>query len=132
MSPLTTRERLICGAALAVFIAAFLPWWNFRALDVDGWSTGPIGGGGVLLLSAAGAYLVARRRGFRIWAPPFGDTRLAAALAVGGLVLVIIRLVTLPTFEGINAGARYGIWLALVAGVVETVAAIDEARKPAA
>jgi len=132
MPTLTTRVRVIGGSALVAFIAAFLPWWSFRlpslTLNVDGWSAGFGGVGGTMLLTVAGVYLILRRLEYAVWAPPFGDARLAAALAGAGLLLVIIRWATLPSLLGISADARYGIWIALAAGVVETVAVIFEAR----
>ena len=132
MPKLTRREHVIGWASLVVLIAIFLPWesLNFASgtIHFDGWTTGISGWGGGLLLAAAGEYLIARRLGYRIWAPPFGDSRLAAGLAAAGLLLVIVRWATLPTFRTVDTSASYGIWIALAAGVVETVAAIDEAR----
>ena len=131
MSRLTTRQKVIAGAAVAAAVAAFLPWWSIAGFDVDGWSTGTAATGGTTLLFVAAAYLVARRLDYKIWAPKFGDSVLVAVVAAAGLALVLIRWATLPTFQGVHAGARYGIWLALAAGAVETAAAIDEARNAA-
>jgi len=131
MPKLTTRVKVIAFSALAVFIAAFLPWWGVTVgsipLDVEGWSAGIACLVGVLLLSAAGLYLVLRRLKYRIWAPPFGDSLLAAGLAAAGLLLVIIRWASGPSFYGSSGSTRYGIWLAVAAGVVETAAAVAEA-----
>jgi len=137
MPKLTRREHVIGWASLVVLIAIFLPWESLgfhdagKTISIDGWTTGIVGWGGGLLLAAAGEYLIARRLGYRLWAPPFGDSRLAAALAATGLLLVIVRWATLPTLPGVDTSAGYGLWMALVAGVIETVAAIDEARAPA-
>ena len=134
MPKLTKREHLIGWASLVVLIAIFLHWQKVGtgadSPQLDGWTTGISGWGGAFLLSAAGEYLVVRRLEYRIWAPPFGDTRFAAALAGIGLVLVIYCLTTLGNYHGVDSSPAYGIWIALAAGVVEVIALIDEARRP--
>jgi len=136
MPELTRREQVIGIAAVVVLIAIFLPWQSVslpsHTYHFDGWTTGRTGWIGALLLSAAGEYLIARRLEYRLWAPRFGASRVAAAAAVIGLALVIVRLATLPTVPGIHSSPSYGLWIALVAGVIETTAAIDEARRPPA
>ena len=128
MSKLTTRERVICGAALVAVIAAFLPWASYTiadtTLDVDGWSTNYAAIIGTLLSSVAGVYLLLRRNEYEIWAPSFGDTRVVAGLAAAGLALVFIGGLTLNE----NRNLSYGYWLALAAGAVETIVAIAETR----
>src|SRR4051812_19576280 len=116
MPKLTTRVKVIAAAALAAFIAAFLPWLHVTLgtveLDIDGWTTGAAVAAGTMLLAAAAAYLLLRRLKYRVWAPPFGDSRLAAGVAAAGLALVIYRWAT-PTYGGIHGGTLYGIWLAV-------------------
>ena len=129
---------MIGWASLVVLIAIFLPWESFSSgnttigihFHFDGWTTGIAGWGGGALLAAAGEYLIARRLGYRLWAPPFGDRLFAAGLAAIGLVLVTIQWATLPTLPLLDSGPSYGVWIALAAGVVETVAAIAEVRAP--
>ena len=132
MPKLTRREHVIGWASLVVLVAIFLPWQSVpfptETVHFDGWTTDITGWIGGVLLAAAGEYLIARRLGYRLWAPRFGDRRLAAGLAGIGLVLVIVCWATLSTYHGLDASASYGFWIALGAGVVETVAAIDEAR----
>ena len=132
MPELTRREHVIGWASLVVLIAVFLPWesLNFTAgaIHFDGWTTGLLGWGGALLLAASGEYLIVRRLEYRVWAPRFGDSRLAAAVAAIGLILVIARWVTLPTLPDVDSSSSYGLWLAVAAGVVQTVATIAEAR----
>ena len=135
MPKLTRREQVIGWASLGVLIAVFLPWERVdttRTIHLDGWTTGISGWGGALLLAAAGEYLVVSRLKYRVWASPFGDSRLAAGVAAIGLGLVIYRWATLPTFPSVDSGSSYGLWLAVAAGVVQTVATIDEARGPVA
>ena len=135
MPELTRRQKLIGGASLVVLIAVFLPWetLNFTAgaIHFDGWTTGRLGWGGALLLAVAGEYLIVRRLEYRVWAPPFGDSWLAAGVAAIGLTLVIAEWATLPTFPNVDSSSSYGLWLAIAAGVVQTVAMIAEARGPA-
>ena len=134
MPQLTRRQQLIGGASIVVLIAVFLPWQSVNfptgTIHFDGWTTGITGWGGALLLSAAGEYLIVRRLEYRIWAPPFGDSWLAAGLAVSGLVLLIIGWATLPTLPDVDSSSSYGLWLAVAAGAVQTVATIAEARDP--
>lgn len=132
LSKLSSRERVIVGGAALAFIAAFMPWWGanlgFINVSVDGWSAGFTAWAGSLLLTAAGAYLIARRWGATLPAPSMGEARVVAALAGLGLLLVIIRLATLPDVNGLGVGTRYGIWIAFLAGVSETIAAFAETR----
>ncbi|MDX6479818.1 MAG: hypothetical protein QOG85_328 [Gaiellaceae bacterium] len=134
MPKLTRRQQVIGCASIVVLIALFLPWETVSlatgTVHFDGWTTGIAGWGGALLLSAAGEYLILRRLKYRIYAPPFGDTRLAAGIAAVGLVLMIYCGANLPAFNGVDTSRSYGFWLAIAAGVVELVAAIDEARDP--
>lgn len=139
LAKLSSRDRLIVGGALVAFIAAFLPWWGVNlgiadfgggslGVSVDGWSAGFTAWAGSALLTAAGVYLLLRRSDFGLSAPAFGEARLVLILAGLGLILVVIRWLSLPSYRGIDVGARYGIWIALIAGAVETLAAFDEAR----
>src|SRR5207248_874897 len=79
----------------------------------------------------AGVYLVLRRSEVSIPDLPVGPAVVVAGAAALGLLLVIIRWITLPRVNGGAAGhigAKYGIWIAIIAGVVELVAAVAEFR----
>ena len=135
---LSTLDRAIVGGAGVVFISGFLPWWGYKgsisslySASVSGWSAGFTAWAGVLLLTLAGVVLVLRRSGVQLPALPVTPTLLVAAAALLGVVLVLIRWLTLPRVSGGLAGsigARYGIYVALIAAVVETGAAIAELR----
>jgi hypothetical protein len=134
---LSTLDRAIAGGAGVVFISGFLPWWgytgplNVYSASVSGWSAGFSAWAGTLLLTLAGVYAVLRRSEVSLRSLPVGPAVLVAGVAALGLLLVIIRWLTLPSVPGGLAGsfgARYGIWIALIAGVVETGAAIAELR----
>lgn len=126
---LSTLDRAIAGAAGVAFIAAFLPWYGASAglfsVSVDGWSAGFSAWAGSLLLTAAGALLVLRRSGLSM-PSGVGPALLVAAVAAVGLLLVVIRWISFPRYRGVDVGARYGIYLALIAGIVEVTAAVKE------
>jgi hypothetical protein len=129
---LSSQDRAIVGGAGVAFIAGFLPWWGASvglfSVSVSGWSAGFTAWAGTLLLTAAGVLLALRRSGTALPSVGVGPSVLVAGVAAVGLLLVIIRWVTLPRYRGIDVGARYGIYLALIAGVVEVAAAVAEMR----
>jgi hypothetical protein len=133
----TTLDRAIAGGAAVAFIAAFLPWYGVSvgpfSASVSGWSAGFTAWAGALLLTAAGVLVVLRRSGASL--PSMGGIGPAlfiAAVAALGLLLVIIRWVSFPRYHAsglsYDVGARYGIYLALIAGIVESAAAVMELR----
>jgi hypothetical protein len=127
----------IVGGAGVVFISGFLPWWGYSgpltlySASVAGWSAGFTAWAGILLLAAAGAYHFLRRAEVSLPTAPVGPAVLTAGVGGLGLLLVVIRWLTLPRVHGGLAGsigAKYGIWLAIVAGVVEVGAAVVAVR----
>jgi Kef-type K+ transport system membrane component KefB len=125
---LSTLDRAIAGGAAVAFIAAFLPWYGVTvgpfSVSVSGWSAGFTAWAGALLLTAAGVILVLMRSGLKLSLPNVGPAVLVAGVAALGLLLVIIRWISFPRYHGVDVGARYGFYLALVAGIVETAAAV--------
>jgi hypothetical protein len=133
----STLDRAIAGGAAVAFVAAFLPWYGVSvgpfSVTVSGWSAGFTAWAGALLLTAAGVLLVLRRSGATL--PSFGDTgpsAVVALVAAVGLLLVIIRWITFPRYHSVGisygVGARYGIYLALIAGIAEVTAAVMAMR----
>lgn len=129
----------IVGGAGLVFISGFLPWWGYNgplssfSTSVSGWSAGFSAWAGILLLTLAGVYLFLRRSEVSLPAAPAfaGPAVLVAGVAALGLLLVILRWATLPRVSGGLAGsigAKFGIWLAILAGIVEVGAAVVELR----
>jgi hypothetical protein len=123
----------IVGGAAIAFISGFLPWWGYKgSLDIyggsiSGWSAGFTAWAGVLLLTAAGVYHFLRRSNVSLPTPYVGPAVLVAGAAALGLLLVIIRWITLPSVPSALSGVigtRYGIWFALIAGAVEVAAAV--------
>jgi hypothetical protein len=129
---LSALDRVIVGGGAVGFIALFLPWWGVGVLgfnaSIDGWSAGFTAWAGGLLLAAAGVILVLRREGAKFALPNVGPAVLVAGVAALGLLLVIIRWASLPRYRGFGVGAKYGLYVALIAGIVETVAAVAELR----
>jgi hypothetical protein len=129
---LSTLDRVIVGGAAVAFIAAFLPWYgvSFEGLGVtvSGWSAGFSAWAGALLLTAAGVLLVLLRSGARVNLGNLGPSVVVALIAAVGLLLVVIRWVSFPRYHGLDVGARYGIYIALIAGIAEVVAAVRAMR----
>lgn len=133
LNKLSTLDRVIAGGALVAFIAAFLPWYGVSfagvGVTVSGWSAGFSAWAGALLLTAAGVLLVLRRAGATFNLGNVGPSVLVAGVAGIGLLLVIIRWISFPRYHGFDVGARYGIYIALIAGVAEVAAAVTAMRE---
>jgi hypothetical protein len=134
---LNTPDRAVIAGAGVAFIAAFLPWWGYSGplslygASVDGWSAGFTAWAGALLLTLAGVYLLLRLSSVALPDVGLGPHVLVAGGAGLGLLLVVIRWLTLPRVHGGLAGsigARYGLWVALVAGAIELAGAIAALR----
>lgn len=130
-------DRGIVGGAAVVFISGFLPWWGYTGpaniynASVKGFSTGFTGWAGILLLFLAGLYLFLRRMDVSLPDLPTGPALAVAAAATVGLLLVVIRWLSLPSVHAGLAGsigAKWGIWVALLAGIVEVACAVMELR----
>jgi hypothetical protein len=127
---LSVLDRAIVGGASLALFALFLPWRAvsgglFPAVfSFDGWAAGFAAWAGGQLLGAAGVLLVLRRSS--------GSRAVVPIVSALGLVLVVVRWVSLPrqhtlTLGGsYSVGASYGIYLALIAGLAENAAAVAE------
>jgi len=132
MRQLNTVDRVIAGAAAVGFITLFLPWYGVTVGQVDlTGGAGVTGWAGVLCLTAAGTLLVLRRSGGSLRSGPnAGPSALVAGLAALGLLFVVVRWITLPRDHAnsfnfsYSVGPRYGLYVALLAAVVETAAAV--------
>ena len=129
----STQEKVLGGAALVALIALFLPWYGFSAggfsASVSGWSTnyGWLGG---LLLIAAGVYLVLVRSDVNVSNMPVTPLVIIMGVSMLGTLIVAIRWLTLPSGHGGGFGVSYsygpmvGLYLTLIAGIVESVIAV--------
>ncbi len=131
-----TDQAILAGAAVA-FISGFLPWYGFDGsagflsnYSVNGWSAQFSAWAGILLLTAAGVFLAVRLAEVKVPELPVGSTIIVAGLAGLGLLLVLIRWISFPNAPaGSHVGSKYGIWVAVIAGVVETAAAVMQVRE---
>jgi hypothetical protein len=133
----TTLDRVVAVAALVAFISAFLPWYGASigsySATVSGWSAGFSAWAGALLLTAAGVLVVLRRSGTEMGSGNVDPSLLVAIVAAIGLLLVIVRWLSFPQYHAggglsYDVGARYGIFLALIAGIAEVTAAVMSRR----
>ncbi|HEY2182549.1 MAG TPA: hypothetical protein VGH18_00110 [Gaiellaceae bacterium] len=132
----STLDRVIAAGAVVAFIALFLPWYGVTvgpfSASVSGWSAGFAAWAGGLLLTAAGALVVLRGSGANFGGGRVRPSVLVTGIAALGLLLVIIRWVSFPTVHSsglsYDVGARYGIFVALIAGIAEVVAAVMALR----
>lgn len=129
----STLDWVMVAAAVGAFISTFLPWYGATVgpfdASVSGWSAGFAAWAGALLITAAGALVALRRSGASMSAVgPVGPSAFIVLVAGLGLLLVIIRWLSFPTYHAAgfsgNVGARYGIYVALIAGIVEVIAAV--------
>jgi hypothetical protein len=134
---LSQLDRVVAGAAIVVFISGLLPWWGYSgplevySASVIGWNAGFAAWLGILLLVAAAVYLVLLRSEVALPVLPVGPAMLVAGAAAVGLLLIILRWLTLPRVgEGLagSIGPKYGLYVALIAGIVEVGAAVMAAR----
>lgn len=116
----------ILATGLISFIALFLPWWGVSfggySATVSGWSTS-YGWFGGLLVVAAAAWYVLSRGGVGLPKLPVGQTAAVAGVTALGLLIIVIRWITLPrggylgrTFD---YGGRAGIWIAAIAAAAQ-------------
>ncbi len=131
---LSTPDKVVAITALCALIALFLPWYGFSSTfysaSVSGFSSG-YGWLGALLIVLAGVYLVLLRSGSNMPKLSMGPGVLVLGASVIGTLLVAIRWITLPrgsygvtSVTGFSYGARIGIYLALIAGIVQIVFAL--------
>lgn len=125
---------VIVGGGVLVLIASLLPWYGlstpFASVSVSGWGAGFTAWFSVLLCVAAGGYVLARATGVALPTVPLGPSLLVVGLVGLAVVLLLIRLITLPTggAGGILAGSyqfsygpRMGLFVALAGAIAQLV-----------
>jgi len=128
---LSTADRVISIAGLIALIALFLPWYGFSSTyysaSVSGFGSGYGWLGGLLVVAAAG-YLVLLRSGTNLPKTSIGPAVIVLGASAIGTVIVALRWLTLPrgSYGGVDGtgfsyGARIGIYIVLIAAVVELV-----------
>jgi uncharacterized membrane protein HdeD (DUF308 family) len=125
---LRTGEWITGASGLALLVALFVPWYE----DVSGWEAFAVLDLILLLLALAAVSVPVVTAVQRVPAFPLALESLTALFGIGGLVLVLFRVLNLP---GDAHGREWGLWLALagVLGIVAgaLVAMRDERRSPA-
>jgi hypothetical protein len=127
----STADKVITITGVIALIALFLPWEGFSSgpysASVSGFSTG-YGWLGALLIVLAGAYIFFSRGGSNMPKFSYGPGVIVLGLSGIGTLLVIIRWLTLPraSYGGgaYSYGPRIGIFLVLIAGVVQAIFAL--------
>jgi hypothetical protein len=139
-SRLSRRDWTIISCGALVLVASFLPWEAATSTALGGtysssasaWNAGFAAWFGSLLCAAAAAAVAARHLGHLTGIRGMGPNVVACGLAVAGLVLLAIRLLTLPRSGsygplgttggsygyGPSFGAFAGVGLAAVQAVV--------------
>jgi hypothetical protein len=125
---LDTSDRIVVGMGLLTLICLFLPWYGVSAgplsASVSGFSTSYGWLGAILIIVAAG-YLAALRSGTNVPKISYGPGVTVLGLSLIGTIIVILRWITIPKggFAGYSYGPEYGMYLTILAGVVQVVLA---------
>jgi hypothetical protein len=144
---LTPEQRLAGGAAAALFVTMFLPWYQQNAV-VNAPRTAPLQSrnlnafqvfsfveAAVLLVAVAVLYLLFARGERRTFQLPGGDGTVVLAAGIWVALLLILRLFDKPgiTTHGIaaNVGIQWGIFFALAAaGMLALAGSRMRANRP--
>ena len=135
---LSRTDQAVLGGAAVAFVSGFLPWWGYSGparlygASIRGWSSGFLAVVGTLLLTLAGVFLLLRRLGRALPELPVGPAVVVAGAAALGLLLVILRWLTLPRVHAGLAGSigpKFGIFFAIIGGIVELVGAVVQFRE---
>ena len=135
---LTPEQRLAGGAAGALFVTMFLPWYQQNAV-VSAAKTAPLVSrnlnafqvfsfveAAVLLVAVAVLYLLFARGERRSFQLPGGDGSVVFAAGIWTALLLVLRLFDKPgiSSHGVaaNVGIQWGIFFALAAAGLMTVA----------
>ena len=128
MNKLDTSDRIVIGMGVLTLICLFLPWYGVSSglfsASVSGFSTS-YGWLGAILIIAAAAYLLALRSGSNVPKISYGPGVTVLGLSLIGTIIVALRWLTMPKggFSGYSYGPEYGMYLTILAGVVQVVLA---------
>ncbi len=132
---LSTLDRVVAVAAGVTLVSLFLPWYGISefgaSVSTSGFSTG-YGWLGAILVIAAGVYLVLLRSGQTVPRLPVGPAFAVLGASILGTALIVIRWAALPRGSVgmggttiLSYGPRIGMMLALLAGVVQVIGALQ-------
>jgi hypothetical protein len=127
------KDKVLVGAAVVVLLTLFAPWYQasvagYTIQSVSGWGSG-YGLLGALCLVLAAVYVVLQRSDVGLPRLPIGARLTVLSLSALGTLIILVRIGTLPHgnagggLVSFHYGPAFGLVLALLAGVVETIAA---------
>ena len=153
-----TLDWVVIGAALLAYISSFLPWYSAsitilginRSADVDAWNAGFGAWFSVLLLVAAGGWVLVSAFGGRL-AQPASRPLITLGLSALAVITIVLRWLTFPDagggvdapkldrlgelgdFDlgsalGVSSGAGAGLYLGLISAVAAVVASLLSLR----
>jgi hypothetical protein len=142
---LSKRDLIVITCGALVLVASFLPW---ETATSDGagvvytgsapaWNAGFATWSGSLLCAAAAAAAAARHLGHLSAVRGIGPNLAACALAVAGLVLLVLRLLTLPhsgsygppgSVGSYGYGPGFGAFAGTALAAVQAIAAVLNVR----
>jgi hypothetical protein len=149
-----TLDWVVIGAALLAYVSSFLPWYSAsisilgidRSADVDAWNAGFEAWFAVLLLVAAGGWVLVSAFGGWLTRPA-GRPLVTLGLTALALITIVMRWATFPdatggadapkldrlgelgNFDlgsafGVSSGAGVGLYLGLIAASTAVVASV--------
>lgn len=112
LSKLSQNQQITVGAAAAMFLFAFFPWYGVAGTSVRwiGWNAGLLGVLGILAIVAAGVILILEALD---QAPVSSPAEIVFYLAVSGAALILLRFIF--RVGGVNSSRRFWLFLAIVA-----------------
>jgi hypothetical protein len=128
---LSQTEKVISVTGLIALIGLFLPWFSISTpLGSESWDGFSAGWGwlGALLIVAAAVYIVLLRSGSQMPKFSYGPGVIVLGLSALGALIVILRWLTIGhgsgTYAGESWGPSFGLYLVLIAGIVQAFFAL--------
>lgn len=141
---LSKRDWAIIACGALVFVASFLPWEAATSGGLgagytgsaSAWNAGFAAWFGSLLCAAAAAVVVVRHLGYAVGFRGIGPNIAVCGLTVAGVVLLTLRLLTLPRGGNYGVlgsgsygyGPSFGAFAGVAFGVVQAVVALLNVR----
>jgi hypothetical protein len=116
----------VIGGGVAVFVASFMRWFGFDFAGMfevsrTGWNSGLLAWLGILCAVSAAAVVAALVIGAALPSLPLGWRSVVLALAAVATLCLVLTLGVGSTFQGLSLGRSFGLFLALIAAIVQAV-----------